>query len=74
MLPGGSDKVESASQSCGIKDALVAPIISCITAKGKSLRSRKSPNNADTTQNGTTGATTQDFLDAANIDVLVRHF
>jgi hypothetical protein len=69
VLPGGSDKVESASRSSGIKDAIVAPIINCILAKGKSLRSQKSPN---TTQNGTAGATTQDFLNVTNIDVPVR--
>ncbi|KAF8266577.1 hypothetical protein EI94DRAFT_1772079 [Lactarius quietus] len=37
VLPGGTDKVESASRSCGIKDAIVAPIINSITAMGKSL-------------------------------------
>jgi hypothetical protein len=69
LLPGGSDKVESASQSSGIKDAIVVPIINCIVAKGKSLHSHKSPN---TTQNGTAGATTQDFLNVTNIDIPVR--
>ncbi|KAF8257029.1 hypothetical protein EI94DRAFT_1774685 [Lactarius quietus] len=37
VLPGGSDKVESASHSCGIKDVIVVPILSYITTMGKSL-------------------------------------
>jgi hypothetical protein len=42
VLPGGSEKVDSASRTSGIKDALVAPIIRHITAQGKALR--KAPN------------------------------
>jgi hypothetical protein len=57
VLPGGSDKVESAMRSSGIKDTTVAPIISYITAKGKELRSNKSRDNADTSQNGTADTT-----------------
>ncbi|KAN0125421.1 hypothetical protein V8E53_015508 [Lactarius tabidus] len=47
VLPGGSDKVESASRSSGIKDAIVAPIINCILAKGKSLHSQNVPLSED---------------------------
>jgi hypothetical protein len=80
VLPGGSDKVESAMRSSGIKDTTVAPIISYITAKGKALRGTgKSLKNADTSRNGAAEVTTQDFLDSTNIDanhidVLVRYF
>ncbi|KAH8980192.1 hypothetical protein EDB92DRAFT_1772723, partial [Lactarius akahatsu] len=44
VLPGGSDKVDTAAQSSGIKDAAVAPIIKYITAKGKALRNFSTPN------------------------------
>ena len=44
VLPGGSEKVDSASRTSGIKDALVAPIIRHIIAKGKALRKASSTN------------------------------
>ena len=73
MLPGGSDKVESASRSCGVKDATVASIISHITANGKSLRSSKSLKNTNTTQKDTNKAGAHDFINV-DIAVLVRSF
>lgn len=74
MLPGGTDKVEAASRSCGIKDATVAPIISHITARGKALRGGKSLN-ADASQNGTGKPITQDStsVNADDINDLVRY-
>ncbi|KAF8259437.1 hypothetical protein EI94DRAFT_1616008 [Lactarius quietus] len=41
VLTGGKDKVDSAAQSSGIKDATVVPILNLITTKGKTLRSKK---------------------------------
>ena len=74
MLPGGTDKVEAASHSCGIKDATVALIISHITARGKALRGSKSLN-ADASQNSTGKPTTQDStnVNADDINDLVRY-
>ncbi|KAF8259700.1 hypothetical protein EI94DRAFT_1773885 [Lactarius quietus] len=68
MLPGGSDKVESASCSCGIKDAIVAPILSYITTMGKLLCSKKQLNNVNATENDTTDATTQDVFGLTDVD------
>ncbi|KAF8256788.1 hypothetical protein EI94DRAFT_1849401 [Lactarius quietus] len=48
VLPGGSDKVDLAARSSGIKDATVVPILSYITTKGKELRSKKLPNGNET--------------------------
>jgi hypothetical protein len=76
MLPGGTDKVEAALCSCGIKDTTLTPIISHIMAKGKALHGGKSQNNANASQSGTGETTTQDstYISTNHIDVLVRYF
>ena len=66
MLLGGSNKVESASCSCGVKDATVASIISHIMANGKSLCSGKSLKNTNTTQKDTKKTGAHDFI---NVDI-----
>ncbi|KAH9175921.1 hypothetical protein EDB89DRAFT_2240784 [Lactarius sanguifluus] len=66
ILPGGSDKVDSAARNSGIKDAAVAPIIKYITAKGKALRN-PSTLNTETSPN-VAQPTIQDELDPMNTD------
>ena len=70
MLPGGSEKVDFASRKCGVKDAMVAPIIRHITAKGKALR--KASNNEEASLNAAESKTDSDGLDLMNINT--SHF
>ncbi|KAN0136748.1 hypothetical protein V8E53_005518 [Lactarius tabidus] len=49
VLPGGSEKVDSASRNSGIKDAMVVPIMRHMIAKGKVLH--KAPNTDEAAPN-----------------------
>lgn len=68
MLPGASEKVDSAARASGIKDAMVVPIINHITAKGKALRSKKSPN--DSTSQDADEITMEDGLTQVGPDLM----